>query len=323
MKRRTLLRTVGAAVGAGALAGCVADDGATPGGGGSDPDDTETVDPTAEPTRDDPTTSRPEGSTRERATGPTTPDEAVFGTDADEPFESITVGSRDGVENPDDNRPHGVNVWNAAEEDRTLTIAVRRGSATVLEETITFPGDGYLSMTLAEPGDYRIPIREDGEELGVVTVSRGRFDCNSSATNVDVPPDGEIRATVISTMVACRTTGPSDPTFESAEGTCTSDAPGDGERAAVSFDDGVSIEGAILAPNPCHRATLVGVTETDDSLTVTVGVEDAREEDTACVECVGSVGYTATFDPGIAPPEQVIVVHDNHQGETTVATAES
>ncbi len=322
MKRRTLLRTVGAAVGAGTVAGCLADDEAAPGGSGSDPETTDTTAPTTEPNGEDPTTRGPDdGSTTEPGRS-TTPDEAVFGTDADDPFESITVGSREGVENPDDNRPHGVNVWNAAEEDRTLTIAVQRGSATVLEETITFPGDGYLSMTLAEPGDYRVPILEAGEELGVVTVDRGRFDCNSSATNVDVTPGGEIRATVISTMVACDATEISDPTFESAEGTCTSGAPGDGERASVTFDDGVSIEGAILAPNPCHRATLVDVAETDDSLTVTVGIEDAREAGTACVECVGSVGYTLGFDPGIALPERVTVVHRNHQGETTVATAE-
>lgn len=323
MKRRTLLRTVGAAVGAGTLAGCLTDDEATPGGGGSDPDGADTVDPTA--TTDPTTTGRADGgTTAENGTETntsTSQDEAVFGTDADEPFESITVGSRDGVENPDDNRPHGVDVWNAAEDERTLTIAVRRGSATVLEEEITFPGDGYLSMVLAEPADYEIPILEGDEELGVVTVERSRFDCNSSATNVDVAPDGEIRSTVISTMMACRTTGVSDPTFESAEGTCASGSAAGG-RASVSFADGVSIDGVVQAPNPCHRATLVGVSETDGSVTVTVGIEDAREEGTVCVECVGSVGYTATFDEGTTLPRRVTVVHRNHRGEETVATAE-
>ncbi len=321
MKRRTLLRTVGVAVGAGTLAGCLDEQTAAPGtepggAGGTDPGTRTTDRP------DEGTTDRPEATPDEGTGTSTSTEPAEFGTDADDPFETITVGSREGVANPDDNRPHGVNVWNAAERERTLTVAVRRGSATVLEETITFPADGYLSMTLAEPGDYRLPIRTDGAELGVVTVARSRFDCNSSYTNVDVTPDDELRSTVVSTMMACETTGVTDRSFESEEGTCTSGATEDG-TATVSFtDDAVAVDGAIVAPNPCHRATLLDVSEAAGTTTVTVGAVDARETGTACVECVGSVGYHATFGEEVALTDRVTVVHSTHRGERTVATAE-
>lgn len=326
MKRRTLLRAAGAALGTGTLAGCLADDGGTGGPGGdgdadgTDPSGTETPPPGT----DTPTDTTDEGSGREETARDTEqdPERFAFEPEPDDPFASETIGSRDGVENPDDNRPHGVAVWNAADRERSLTVAVRRGSATVFDRTLTFPADGYLSLTLAEPADYTVSLHAGDEHLADVDVGRSWFDCNSSATQIGVLGDGEVRSTSVSTMVACDADdGVSESTFESGEGSCAG-MDGEGE-ASVSFgDDQLAVEGTIRASDPCHRAVLRDVSESEDAVTLTVGVEPANGGTTACVDCVGAVGYRATVAYGVTPPAAVTVVHESMGEATTVTVAE-
>lgn len=319
MKRRTLLRAAGAALGTGTLAGCLADEGGTGGPGGDDAGGTE-EEPNATGTRPEKTETatdtEDEGTGREDTA--TDPEQFAFDPDPDDPFAAETIGSRDGVENPADNRPHGVDVWNAAERERSLTVAVRRGSATVYERTLTFPADGYLSLTLAEPAAYTVSLHADGEHLDDVSVGESWFDCNSSATQIGVLGDGDVRSTTISTMVACDAGGVSEPTFESGEGSCAGQTRDPG--ASVSFgDDRLTVEGTVRAPDPCHRAVLRDVSEGEDSLTMTVGVEPTGGGTTACVDCVGAVDYRATMTYGVTPPAEVTVVHES-MGETSTVT---
>lgn len=330
MRRRTLLRAAGATIGAGTLAGCLSENDGSggPGAGGDAGDPTGTERP---PAGTDEPTKRPEdggdtttdGDPTEEGTGTsdeTAPgDDVAFDPGTDEPFASETIGSREGVENPDDNRPHGVDVWNAADHERELTVAVRRGSATVFERTLAFPADGYLSLTLAEPAAYTVALAADGDRIGEVPVEESWFDCNSSATHIGVFPDGELRSTVVSTMIACDAgDGVADPTIESEEGSCLS---GDGAGASVSFGaDRLAVDGTIQAPNPCHRAVIADVSERDGEVTLTVGVESTAEGTTACVECVGAVGYRATLSYGASPPESVTVVHRRDDESVIVAT---
>jgi hypothetical protein len=322
MKRRTLLRAAGAALGTGTLAGCLADDGGTggPGGdgdaGGTDPSGTETPSPGTD-TPTDTTDTADEGSGHEGTAGD--PEQFAFDPEPDDPFQSETIGSRDAVENPDDNRPHGVAVWNAADRERSIGVAVRRGSATVFDRTLTFPADGYLSLTLAEPADYTVSLRAGDEHLEDVDVGRSWFDCNSSSTQIGVLGDGEVRSTTVSTMVACDADGVSgSTTFESGEGSCAGTTSA--TEAAVSFgDDQLAVDGTIRASDPCHRAVLADVSESDDAVTLTVGVESASEGTTACVDCVGAVDYRATMTYGVTPPSEVTVVHES-RGETSTVT---
>lgn len=326
MKRRTLLRAAGAALSTGALAGCLADDGGTGGPGGDG--DADGTDPSGTETTpggtDTPTDTPDDGSGREETARDTEqdPEQFAFDPGPDDPFAGETIGSRDGVENPDDNRPHGVSVWNAADRERSLTVAVRRGSATVFERTLTFPADGYLSLTLAEPATYTVSLHAGDRHLGDVDVGQSWFDCNSSATQIGVLADGEVRSTSVSTMVACDVgNGVSESTFESSEGSCA--GTGDEGRASVSFgDDQVVVEGTLRASNPCHRAVLRDISESEDAVTLTVGVEPTNEGTTACVDCVGAVGYRGTMTYGVTPPAQVTVVHESMGETSTVTVAE-
>jgi len=323
MKRRTLLRAAGAALGTGTLAGCLADNDGTGGpGGDGDANDGETkTPPPGTDTPSDATDTPDDGAGREETASDTAqePEQFAFEPEADEPVASETIGSRDGVEDPDNNRPHGVSVWNAADRERSIRVAVRRGSATVFERTLTFPADGYLSLRLAEPGSYTVSLYAGDEHLGDVDVGRSWFDCNSSSTQVGVLEDGEVRSTTISTMVACDAEGTSpSTTFESGEGSCAGTTTG--TEATVSFgDDQLSVAGTIRAANPCHRAVLADVAEHDDAVTLTVGVESTSEGTTACVDCVGAVDYRATMTYGVTPPSEVTVVHER-RGETSTVT---
>jgi hypothetical protein len=96
-------------------------------------------------------------------------------------------------------------------------------------------------------------------------------------------------------------------TFSTAEAVC-----GVGpDVATVTFDAeaaAVRVEGRLVAPTPCHGATLAGATVAADALTVSV----ARTEPTAtgCVECRGERPYEAVVRFDGALPVAVEVVHD-------------
>jgi len=313
MKRRALLRVAGAALGTGTLAGCLSDDDVASTGGSGNTETTTTRNETKDTT--DPTLE-PETTVEET----TYADDAVFDTDAQAPFFTRSIGSRENVSFPDNNRPHGVSIWNAAESERTMRISVRRGSATVFDQRLAFPADGYLTLTLEEPDDYAVVVGADSEHFGTVDVPSAHFDCNSSSTNVGVFPDGEVRSTVISTAMACSSPTVESPTIETLGSDCADEPTSD--TASVSFgDDQLSIDGRIQAPNPCHEATLETISETQNGLTVVVGVEDVSDGDN-CIQCVGSVEYSTTMRYDLVAPETVTVVHRSTGEERTVTTAE-
>jgi len=95
---------------------------------------------------------------------------------------------------------------------------------------------------------------------------------------------------------------------------------GPGSSTTVTFDDGageIVVEGSISAPTPCHSTSLSGASydPSSDTLTLTIGI-DAPDEDVVCVQCVGSVPYTARagFDGGL--PGSVKIVHDGMKRRT-------
>jgi hypothetical protein len=317
VKRRTLLATVGVTLAVGA-AGCVSDgDGDPTGGAGGD-------DPTTDP-RTDSTTDAPPGTTtpEENRTpdggGETPGPDTVFDPAAAEPFREVAIGSRDGVAFPDQHLPHGLAVWNAAGTDRDLTLTLRAGSATLFDETVTFPADGYLALTLNEPASYDLVVTSEGEGLGTVAVGESNFDCNGSSTNVGVMPDGELRSTTVSTTQACAFPKLSGTTIDSGTGTC-----GEADDATVSFADGrVVVDGSLRSPDPCHRATLAAVSYDDDALIVTVAPRSTGSTTTACQQCVATVPYTARAAFDVSYPNTVRVVHRSADGSSrTVATVD-
>lgn len=290
MNRRELLGTASGAVFGITLAGCLSG-----GGNGGGEDRT----PTATPiTSDEPT--------------PTTSDEPPTTTDggfewpADPTvFDTLTVGDRATVDFPENNRPVEVSLWNALNEARTLSLVVTTPTdAPGLRRDVTFPADGVLVLSLAEPAQYTVSVRTVGD----LTVPFERFDCNRTNYNVRLEADG-LAHEYVSTEIACPDPELGGVSVSSGEGDC-----GSVDRATVAFDErAVRVDGAMRTPDPCHDVT-VRAADYDRS-TDTLGlVLEAVSEGGGCVDCVGEVPYEASAAFANDYPREVVVRHASMQG---------
>jgi hypothetical protein len=96
---------------------------------------------------------------------------------------------------------------------------------------------------------------------------------------------------------------------------------GSGENeAAVSFGDGVDVDGTISGKNGCYTASLGSASYEDGSLTVVVESHE-REGSGACTQAIVDVEYAATFAFEGPLPGEVVVEHDVDGSKTTVARA--
>ncbi len=278
------------------MAGCLA-------GGSGSPAERTTRTTTTTRTRTDSTT--------------TTPDRP------DEPFETMQVGSRDGVLDPENNEPHAVTVTNAADEPRTMEVHVRRSddSSTSERRSWEFPAHGWVRLKLLRPAEHQVSVAVDGETVGTVDVDRSYFDCNSSTTNVTVTADGDVESEMISTAMGCPTSV-RDGEIRVTDSQCASES--DAEEATPTFEESsVGISGSIRVSSPDYGLEIAGVEwshETEKAaLTVTVAATEP-DEDAGGVQCVGMLDYEATLAlDGI--PDRVTVEHRS-MGETkAVSTA--
>jgi hypothetical protein len=117
--------------------------------------------------------------------------------------------------------------------------------------------------------------------------------------------------------------GSSSPSVQSRNITTTGSGCGSTTEATVTFDGGsstVSVDGSIMASDPCHVATVERAAVADGTLTVVVGVE--ADDSGACQQCLGQVQYEARVAFADALPGTVEVQHAS-QGETTTVTTES
>lgn len=137
-------------------------------------------------------------------------------------------------------------------------------------------------------------------------------DATTTATPTETPtstPTEEPTPTVASEAI------------ETEETDCMSE---DQQRASVSFEsDGITVDGAIQSPDPCHEATLetVAYDPDVDRLAVGVGVEDAADD--ACQTCLGIVQYEAEIGFESALPGHVTVEHVGSDGKATTITEAS
>jgi hypothetical protein len=78
----------------------------------------------------------------------------------------------------------------------------------------------------------------------------------------------------------------------------------------------VTVTGTIWGNDACHTAVLSDARLDGGTLTVVVGSERDADPETACADCIVSIGYeaTVTFPDGL--PAEVAVVHA-HDGEDT------
>lgn len=117
--------------------------------------------------------------------------------------------------------------------------------------------------------------------------------------------------------------GSGSPSVQSRNITTTDAGCGSASEAAVTFDGGsstVSVDGSLMASDPCHAATVERAGMSDGTFTVVIGAE-AGDADT-CQQCLGQVDYEARFAFADALPGTVEVQHAS-QGETTTVTTAS
>jgi len=299
MRRRSLLSAAGT-LGAALVAGCM--------GAPSDSAGTTTA---ATPTSTGTTTLTPTGTT-------TTAGSFEFDPGTGEPFEEIEVGDRGNVLLPGDNRPHSVSVWNTVAAERELRLRVTDDGATALDRTVAFPADGYLTVTLLEPGSYEVSLFADDEPIGELSFGTGWFDCNDSTTNVGVFED-RVEHVSMATTAACRPPNVADHSFAVTGTRC-----GERNEGSISIEGKTAyLDGHLRTPDPCHGADL-SVDDYDagefgepaPAITLLVSPTTSGE---ACQQCVGEVTYegAVTFEGEV--PDEVVLVHEGNGEQTEVA----
>jgi hypothetical protein len=298
MNRRTFLQRSGGLAAVAGLAGCLDSAGSSPG-----------------------PTDRDGNRTDETTVGdPTTDPESRFSgvrSDRDEPFRTISVGSRDDVAFPDNNRPRRVRVWNAADEVREIGLRISRDGEFVVEKSIEFAADAYLAVSLNEPANYLVAVGlADGTaEETRFEVSRSSFDCNSAGTDAGVMPDGRVRTMSASTAMGCPGAEITDTELSVGQGTC-----GEQHSASVVFEnEAVRVDGAVRASTPDSDLALASANYDRETGGLTVRVRATGADETeAGVQCVGEIPYEATIEFDYDLPSEVVVVHESMDKTTEI-----
>lgn len=298
MNRRAFLQRTGGLATLAGLAGCL--------GSGSAPADRDADETTTgETTTDDPADSE------RRFSG--------VRSDYEEPFRTIPVGSRDAVVFPENNRPRGIRVWNAADEAREIDVQVSRGAEILVDRTIEFAADAYLAVELNEPANYRISVGRAGGTATTFGVERTGFDCNSAGTDVGVMPDGRVETVSMSTTMGCPAPEVADNELSVGEGTC-----GGAHTASVAFEaESVRVDGAVRASTPNRGLELAGANYDRETGALTVRVRTTEADDSGMgIQCVGAVPYEAAIGFDHDLPASVVVVHESMDETAEVARAD-
>lgn len=301
MNRRDFLHRGSVLTALAGLAGCLgsAADGSAPENRDQSPDDRTT----------DETTTEGESDT----------DFSGLRSDDEEPFRTIAVGSREEVVFPDNNRPREVRVWNDADAIREISLRVVREGEPVLDRTVAFAADAYLTVVVNEPADYRIGVGLAGADATTFELSRESFDCNSAMTDVGVLTDGRIETISMSTAMGCPGPEVADADFSTGEGACGTD-----HRAAVDFvGERVRVDGAVRTATPRANLALAEANYDRETGALTVRVRASQSDDSDMgTQCVGEVPYETTVDFDHDLPSKVMVVHETPEETVTVTRVE-
>jgi hypothetical protein len=240
-------------------------------------------------------------------------------SDSDEPFETISVGDRESVPFPDNNRPRGVRVWNDADRSREIDVEVSRSADVLVDRTVEFAADAYLELGLNEPADYSISVSlAGGDSAASFDVERARFDCNEAGIDVGVMPDGRVETMSMSTAMGCPGPSVADSALSVGRGEC-----GESHSATVAFDgESVAVDGEVRTPTPQSDLELANATFDADADALTVRVRDAGSGSEVGTQCVGEVPYEATVEFDHALPAAVAVVHESMDETVEVTRAE-
>jgi hypothetical protein len=118
----------------------------------------------------------------------------------------VDIGSREGVEQPDDNRGNGVALFRSESVEAVFEVQIVDMEANSVRHHGIYevPADRRLELSLNEPSDYAVNIYDHAHEQGwTVTVGRGFFDCNHRRHWVYSVDGDEFGWNVHSTMKGC------------------------------------------------------------------------------------------------------------------------
>lgn len=221
-------------------------------------------------------------------------------------FGSVTIGNRDAVAAPDENRPHSLQLWNDLDAERPVRIRITEGDATRFDETQTFPRNEVLEIELLEPGEYHVAIYVDEGVAGQFTVPRSQFDCNTSFTEIRLTPSGSIQRRTVATEIACY------PRVNQTRFVIDDRACGADDEARVTFEsDGVSVRGQLEVPTPCNGAALADAHVIPEEETLRIAIETTPPlPNETCVKCLGVIDYRATVMFQGSGVSTVAVYHD-------------
>lgn len=284
--RRSLLEGA-TAVGALAIAGCVAQpedaSGGSPDRTDPDPDPDDTTDGTTDP---DEETTDP----GDRNPGDDTPTETITDTPGIDGASIETIEARCG--SPDED---GITVDKNAETviiDGSLpasnpcheavleAAAVEDAGLSVVIDAADTTGEDEGCVTCYGTVSYRAEIElvePQAAEWARVNHKTG----DQHAARCESSTDAKTPITSAS--------------LETIESDCMS---GDSEEVTVEFgDEAITVTGTLVASNPCHEAVFGPIALEDNQLSVAVDARSTREAGEICVDCVGAVAYMARIVP--------------------------
>ena len=130
---------------------------------------------------------------------PPTGDGAALQFAAGDPFGRRTVGD------PVAGDTHRIVVWNDDADRRPIRVRLRAvgGDDPAVSVTPTFPAYGTFRIAVRRPADYVLDVGGPDGPDRTLGVRREFVDCDDSATQVAVRPDGTVRARVVSTGLGC------------------------------------------------------------------------------------------------------------------------
>lgn len=88
-------------------------------------------------------------------------------------------------------------------------------------------------------------------------------------------------------------------------------------------DDVVTVDGVIEASNPCHEATLEGVTIENQQLSLRIDVASTLAEGEVCQQCLGQVAYRATVEVAEASQLEDVTVDHATDGPHTISVGDN
>lgn len=313
------------ALGAVALAGCVAsdsDDGDDGGNGNSEPESEDETDPGTENRTEDESDNTDETDETLELVETSFISGAVEQTSNDRAEATIADGAVTVTGAVPVSTPcHEAVLSDASLEGGRLSVTVdvedtnEGQTCTQVISSVEYEATLTFSQALADLSPFSSVTVEHGGQSGTVhTISEtGVVAGDGQGGRPGGSGDGEARATVL---------GHSITTVETS---CTSGA---GEERQVVTDtdfsrsDGVvTVSESLTASTPCHEAYIERVGYDDGTLSLTVGVEDTLEEGQYCTQCIAEIQYEASVE--VAAEASVGTVSVTHRGLEASRSASS